>query len=261
MELINVEDLHSAQMKNIAVDSGNQSTWWDAISDQGQPLPRPPTGSLDVVARQGFTSYQYGKDSKWSSGKYEYALSSSRCLDTSIMFLISRVHYAALRDMPTISCIDAVAISKGICRCSDASRAIQDRLKALSRPEEDITKMLGASNVLNVSGSNQPLSKSLDVEREYLSQLGSSLGRCAEKMVCLALQEARRLLSGASSISQGDTRDQWAYFIVAMAPALDHTEIDTKGVGCVFDGEGADISKAMAQALRQELDKMKACMN
>ena len=88
--------------------------------------------------------------------------------------------------------------------------------------------MLGASNVLNVSGSNQPLSKSLDVEREYLSQLGSSLGRCAEKMVCLALQEARRLLSGASSISQGDTRDQWAYFIVAMAPALDHTEIDTK---------------------------------
>ena len=122
MELINVEDVHTSQMKNIAIDSGNQSTWWNAIADEGLPLPRPPTGSLDVVARHGFTSYQHGKDSKWSAGKYEYALSSSRCLETSIMFLIGRVHYVALRAIPTVSCIDAVAISKGICRCSDASR-------------------------------------------------------------------------------------------------------------------------------------------
>lgn len=28
----------------------------------------------------------------------------------------------------------------------------------------------------------------------------------------------------------------------------------------MIDGENAEISKAMAQALRQELDKMKACM-
>ena len=151
--------------------------------------------------------------------------------------------------------------------------------------------MFGASNVMNVSGANPPLSKALDVERDYLFQLGSNLGRCAEKLVCLALQEARRMLTGASSISQGDALNQWAYFIAAMTPALDHTEIDTKvstmfdvmnklmcihsmyslnislvprdiqGVGCVIDGENAEISKAMAQALRQELDKMKACMN
>ncbi|KAL7539868.1 hypothetical protein ACHAXR_012321 [Thalassiosira sp. AJA248-18] len=263
MELINVENVHKSQMKNITINLQNESTWWDNIPNsalKGQPLPSPPTGSFDVVNRQRFTSYRYGTDSTWSEGKYQYAISSIKCLEMSIVFLISRAHFVAQRDLSTTFCIDAVAISKGICRCCDASRAIQDRLNALTCPEEDITKLFDASNVMDESWRGQPLSHALKLEREYLFQLGSSLGRCAEKLVCLALQDARRMATRPPSISQPESSHQWAYFIGAMSPALDHTEMETKGVGCAFGGKSAEASMSMAQSLRQEMDNMKSCM-
>jgi len=262
IELINVEKIHASQMKNITINLGNESTWWDNIPDsasKGLPLPSPPTGSFDV--QQRFSSDQYGTDSIWSEGKYQYATSSAKCLEMSILFLISRVHFVAQRDLSTF-CIDAVAIAKGVCRCSDASRAIQDRLNVLSRPETDMTKMLDSSNVMDESSQRDqlPLSHALNLEREYLFQLGCTLGQCAEKLVCLALQDARRMAtrsSLSSSVSTSESFHEWAYFIRAMTPALDHTEMETKGVGCAFSGESAEGSKSMAQALRQEMDKMK----
>lgn len=262
MELINVEKIHASQTR-LSINLGNEKTWWDSIPDSalsGQPMPSPPTGSFDVVSQQRYTSYKHGASSAWSEGKYQYAVSSAKCLETSILFLISRVNFVAQRGLPTF-CIDAVAISKGICRCSDGSRAIQDRLNALkSHPEEDITKMLDASNVRSETWSDQPLSQTLNLEREYLFQLGSTLGQCAEKLVCLALQDARRMAASSSSISKPENLQEWAYFIGALTPALDHTEMDKKGVGCAFSGDGAETSKALAQALRQEMEKMKTVL-
>lgn len=183
----------------------------------------------------------------------------------SISILISRVNCATQRGLSTFS-VDAVAIAKGICRCSDASRvriswlarnffafvckmffflpvshrcflrsscqAIHDRLgKLKTHPEEDVIKMLDASRVTNDwgGGGRPPLSRALKLERDCLLRLGTSLGRCAEKLVRLALLDAQRMATTRPpSASRPDCIQQWAYFIGALTPALDHTEMETK---------------------------------
>jgi hypothetical protein len=92
---------------------------------------------------------------------------------------------------------------------------------------------MGFSNIMDESlrRNQRPLSDALDLERDYLVKLGSTLGQCAEKMVCLALQDARRMASRSSlspGISKSETLNQWSYFITAITPALDHTEMETK---------------------------------
>ena len=149
--------------------------------------------------------------------------------------------------------VDDVAIAKGLCRCSDAARAIEDRLASMkSHPEEDITTLLGSSIFNpNSQGDQRLLSQSLQLEKEYLYELGSHLGQCAEKLISLALQDARRM-------SDYENDQEWAYFVGAMTPALDHTQVESKGVGCLFDDTNTQASKLNAQALRQELETMKA---
>ncbi|KAL3775657.1 hypothetical protein ACHAW5_008127 [Stephanodiscus triporus] len=264
MGLINVEAMYASQMKNISINTGSESSWWDNIPDiatkGGQPLPVPPTGSFDVSTQQKFSSYQYGTESAWSERNYEFAISSARCLESSISILISRVNFVSQRDLSTFS-IDAVAIAKGVCRCSDASRAIQDRLVRLkSHPEEDITKMLDASHVMNDwRVERPPLSRALMLERDYLVRLGISLGRCAEKLVCLALLDALRMAARSPYASKPEYTHQWAYFIGALTPALDHTEMETKGIGCA-SGYDVEASMTMARGLRREMEKMRINM-
>merc|ERR1712161_115581 len=116
-----------------------------------------------------------------------------------------------------------------------------------SHAEEDITKMMDAS----AFGSMPPLSHALQLERTYLLDLGERLGRCAEKLVSLALQDSRRV---AKQVLLGSSleRIDLAYFISTLRPALEHTEIEAKG--CPFtDIEG---SKAMARSLSQELKEL-----
>jgi hypothetical protein len=123
--LINVETIYASQLKNVTITTGKEISWWDNIPDlatkAGQTLPVPPTGSSNVPNQQQSSSYQYGADSAWSQRNYEFAISSGRCLEMSISILISRVKFVSQRDLSTFS-IDAVAIAKGVCRCSDASR-------------------------------------------------------------------------------------------------------------------------------------------
>jgi hypothetical protein len=109
-------------------------------------------------------------------------------------------------------------------------QAIEDRLGRLkSHPEEDITMMMDASHVVNDwEGGRPPLPRALKLERDYLFRLGTSLGRCAEKLVCLALLDAQRMAARSRFASGPDYIGQWAYFIGALTPALDHTEMETK---------------------------------
>ena len=331
MGLVNVEKIHASQNRNISVSLENERTWWDEIPDTGlnnSPLPDPPTGSSDAGIHQRSNS----SDPVWSTGKYQQATSSAKCLEVSLMVLLSRIFFVTQRNLPTFS-IDAVAIAKGMCRCSDASRvslvflgcikkmflldfyltscavfsrliqAIEDRLNSMkSHPEDDISKMLDASHVMDKShGLNSLVSHSMQIEREYLIQLGSSLGSCAEKIVCLALQDARRMISILTSapeeMAQHEMSKELAYFCAAMMPALEHTQIETKvssdmitfkctpslicdfhayihililfihqpkyfsqGVGCPFMDGNKETSKAMAQALRQEIEKIRGLL-
>ena len=115
MGLINVEAAFVSQMKNITINTGSKSSWWDNIPDiarkGGQLLPVPPTGSFDISTQQKFLSYQYGTDSAWSEQNYEFTISSARYLESLISILISRVNFVSQRDLSTFS-IDAVAIAK-----------------------------------------------------------------------------------------------------------------------------------------------------
>ena len=105
--------------------------------------------------------------------------------------------------------------------------------------------------MLNVNPlKDQSVSHALSIERECLSQLGAALGQCAEKLIALALQDARRVGStNSSSLSTPEYAQQWAYFIGALTPALDHTEMDTKG---------SDECKSIAKSLRSEIEKWRA---
>ena len=247
--LINVEKIHASQMKTIATHFADVPIWWDKVSDAGAPLPTPPTGSSDAGVLQRYNSFNNRPGSTFSEGKYLQAIAAAKCLDVSLMFLLSRVAIVNKRKMDTFS-VDSVAIAKGLCRCSDASRAIQDRLASMkSHPEEDITTLLKSSLLAPNSKGDQSLQ--LQLEKEYLLELGSCLGRCAEKLVSLALQDARRM-------SEYKNDQEWAYFVGAMTPALDHTQVETKGVGCLFDDAIVEKNRLNAQALRQEIEKMKA---
>jgi len=250
--LINVEKIHASQMKTVATTLSVVSTWWDKVSDSGAPLPTPPTGSSDAGVLQRYNAYNNRPDSTFSEGRYQHAIKSAKCLDVALMVLLSRVAFVAKRNTGTFS-VDAVAVAKGLCRCSDASRAIEDRLASMkSHPEEDITTLLSSSIVNpNSQGDQTLLSQSLQLEKEYLVEVGSCLGQCAEKLISLALQDARRM-------SEYENDQEWAYFVGALTPALDHTQVESKGVGCLFDDTNTEASKLNAQALRQELEKMKA---
>jgi len=261
MGLVQVEKIHSSQMRNISVNIASEKTWWDSIpifNPNDLPLPNPSTGSADAAIYQRSSLSQ----TAWSEGKYKLANSSAKCLEVSIMFLMSRVHFFNQKNAFKFS-FDAVAIAKGLCRCSDASRAIEERLHVMkSHPEDNITKMLNASHVFDRSlGYNVSESHAMELERNYLVELGSSLGNCAEKLTCLALQDARRMMANLTSMSESgssynQSTQELAYFCGAITPALEHTQIETKGVGCAFTDNDKDSSKAMAQALRKELEKM-----
>lgn len=101
-----------------------------------------------------------------------------------------------------------------------------------THPEDDVSKMLDAYHVMDDRRNQLPLSAAMRLEKAYLIELGSSLGRCAEKLVALALQDSKRMVSLAASTSganaNGMMQDEWAYFFSAMVPALDHTQIETK---------------------------------
>lgn len=125
MGLLNVEKIHSSQLKNISVSLADDSkTWWNRVAASalgGQPLPCPPTGSSDAGVYQRYNLNQYAAGSGWTEGHFHRAISAAKCLEVSLMFLLSRVHFVAQRNSFSFS-IDSVAIAKGICRCSDASR-------------------------------------------------------------------------------------------------------------------------------------------
>lgn len=108
-------------------------------------------------------------------------------------------------------------------------QAIHDYLNTLSSyPEEEITEMFHVATVANESQTVRNPASIFKREREYLAQLGDILGRCAEKLVCVALQDARRRALMLSEAATPENKYQWAYFIGALTPALDHTEIETK---------------------------------
>jgi hypothetical protein len=123
--LINVEKIRALQVKNVTLSSGNDRTWWDNISHlankDDQPMQVPPTGSSSAAARPKFASYRFDVKTQWTARKYQYAISTGKCLDLSILFLSTWINIVSKRNVSTF-CIDAVAIAKGICRCSDASR-------------------------------------------------------------------------------------------------------------------------------------------
>ena len=121
--LINVEKIHAMQVKNVSINRVNESTWWDNIpaNKDDQPMQVPPTGSSSVIAHPKFASYLFDSQTQWSERKYQYAISTGKCLDLSILFFTTWINIVSKRGAPTFS-IDAVAIAKGICRCSDASR-------------------------------------------------------------------------------------------------------------------------------------------
>jgi hypothetical protein len=63
------------------------------------------------------------------------------------------------------------------------------------------------------------------------------MGQCTEKLICLALLDAQRMVTRSSHSPMPEYIRQWEYFSEALTPALDYTEIELKGVGCAVGGD------------------------
>lgn len=109
------------------------------------------------------------------------------------------------------------------------------------------------------SWQSKSASTTLEIEKTYLEDLGARLGTCAEKLLALGLEDARRvgrlISSGQSFVDMMDV----SYFASALRPALEHTSADKSGVGCL-PAEAKEISKVIAESLSDEIDALEATL-
>eukprot|EP00591_Stephanopyxis_turris_P009586 CAMPEP_0195527484 /NCGR_PEP_ID=MMETSP0794_2-20130614/29192_1 /TAXON_ID=515487 /ORGANISM="Stephanopyxis turris, Strain CCMP 815" /LENGTH=159 /DNA_ID=CAMNT_0040658391 /DNA_START=96 /DNA_END=575 /DNA_ORIENTATION=- len=153
--------------------------------------------------------------------------------------------------------LDAVALAKGICRCVDASRAIEDKLGSITTIEVD-------QNKDSMIEGDQTPPNVRQLERDLLLSLGPSLGRSAESLLVLALLHMRSLshnvASAGGNMGLRVTRKNIDELAEALMPALEYTQVEQMGVGCILlsaltDGKEAtkDFSRETARTLREQL--------
>uniref|UniRef100_A0A7S4W5F5 Uncharacterized protein n=1 Tax=Ditylum brightwellii TaxID=49249 RepID=A0A7S4W5F5_9STRA len=283
--LRDVERSRMAKMRHLSVNTSEGRCWWDLIPcDEGPSnsaqngviafstreqfsLPDPPTGSADAGRWRRKNTGRGDYRSGWSEEKYALAISSAEVNESCLAFLKSRAMVALSNSAPLDFYLNGVAIAKGLCRCSDAARAIQDRINFMygTTGEREMNMMMDDNAVMDTGNQNTPSTFQVNrIERASLKSLGVLLGRCAESLLILASLQLRLFVRGFVSSEKrvvGDiAKERIDEFALALLPALEHTEIETMGVGCkamaTGDNEKADLSKNIAQNLREELERL-----
>eukprot|EP00592_Proboscia_alata_P015627 CAMPEP_0194395648 /NCGR_PEP_ID=MMETSP0174-20130528/124539_1 /TAXON_ID=216777 /ORGANISM="Proboscia alata, Strain PI-D3" /LENGTH=1428 /DNA_ID=CAMNT_0039191605 /DNA_START=27 /DNA_END=4314 /DNA_ORIENTATION=- len=204
--------------------------------------------------------------------------------------------------------LQGLALAKALCRCSDVAKAIE---MVLLRDADLDTNMNATTaafnfgqnrmdpNAMNMNDGNthgagtatadRVLAKKRHIERYYLSLFGPILGRCCEKILVLALLHAQTLLRdgrrknnparvagpGGGSTWKAAWDSSVHEFVSAMVPALEHTQITTKGISCVLldsdddaktkisssinhvnGHDGKEFGRRIARALKEEMKEL-----
>lgn len=119
--------------------------------------------------------------------------------------------------------------------------------------------MLRAQTAHRGSWQSKSVSPTLEIEKTYLEDLGARLGTCAEKLLALGLEDARRINGSISSGQSFVDKMDVSYFASALRPALEHTSAEKSGVGCLPD-EAKEISKVIAESLSNEINALEATL-
>ena len=269
-----IERAKLAQNRHMSVNISYGTSWWDLVPDNSQDaslqvvhLPDPPTGSAESGtwgSRLGRTGAQAGSArTAWTVQKYEYALASAKCLEICLLYLQIRADSTSgLSFLP----LDGLSIAIGICRCSDAARAIHERLGHLSRSSNaNLASMLQSTFTLRENLVADATNYAEEAERTALTELGPRLGQCASNLLTLVYAQSktlnREVVASHGTGASFQVKSAVSEFASCIVPSLEHTQIESTGIGCYLDdGDGAspenEFIKAVAKHVREELDRL-----
>ena len=252
--LASMERAKLSQNTHVSISVSRGSSWWNLLSDvdtqasQSIHLPDPPTGLGSGSAwgsRFGINSGS--SNGAWTVEKYDHAIAAAKCLEACLLYLEIRAEGSST--LP----LDGLSLSKGICRCSDAARSISERLDLGHSNVADVASRMSAS----LNAQSLPANHAEEAERCALQILGPGLGRNASNLLTLAYAQSKNLErefvarhgTGTSLQIQSAVNE----FTSCIMPALEHTQIESKGIGCAANHE---FNKTVARELRDELESL-----
>lgn len=260
MRLTSMERAKLSQNTHVSISVSQGSSWWDllATSDaqgsQSIHLPDPPTGSgSGSTWGSGIGLSRSGNHGTWTAEKYYHAIAAARCLETCLLYLQIRAEGSV--SLP----LDGLSIAKGICRCSDAARSISERLDYLGH--STTTDIASRMSSFSMSASNTR-NHSEEAERTALQVLGPSLARNASKLLTLAHSQSKNLkrefVARHGTGTSLQIKNVINEFSACIIPALEHTQIESTGIGCGGEGTSAnnEFNKTVARELREELESL-----
>jgi hypothetical protein len=115
-------------------------------------------------------------------------------------------------------------------------------------------------SAFSLNGQILPASHAEEAERCALQILGPSLGRNASNLLTLAFAQSKNLErefvarhgTGTSLQIQSAVNE----FTSCVMPALEHTQIESKGIGCDGTSANHEFNKIVARELREELESL-----
>uniref|UniRef100_A0A7S4I8C0 Uncharacterized protein n=1 Tax=Odontella aurita TaxID=265563 RepID=A0A7S4I8C0_9STRA len=276
----------SAHAHTVAFAGGGEGgSWWDdaangttAVGSSGSRsivLPDPPTGSASTDGRRWPTATGGPQDpsvptaDSWSEEKYGLAITAARCLESCLLYLTSRAEQTSSSTIP----LDSIALSKGLCRCSDAARAIGERLRGLqiSRDAEIADMMRGASLSMTKSHRRGSNGTTAAIEIAPLLVLGPIFGRCASNVLLLLEGALSRHVETVAAGGRGTGRRRGPSalpagageeLVRAISPAMEHTQIETLGIRCIgaLDSGVDDFARNVAKSIGAALEQISRSM-
>lgn len=266
-KLVEIQRFRLSQSKRIKVTPNHGRCWWDLIQqDNDGPtahdyliLPDPPIRLVDSCSGITFEETDgNNKVKRWSDKMYNHATSAARCLDICLMFLLNNAC-----NLGKCLKLDNIAIGKSLCRTADVTRAIEDKLRQFRYSKYSrVTKMLKSTYFFGNSDDPVAFENELrNIECKLLEKLGFILGCCVEKFLDLSLVHLHSLSCESSDILSQPlvNKDEYSLkeFSSVILAALDHTQIEFMGIGCidvnvkVEADKSASFSKGLANILRE----------
>jgi len=261
MQLASIERAKLSQNTHVSIVVSQGSSWWDLLAPnahtQGpQPihLPDPPSGSgSGSTWGSRFGRNSGGSHGTWTAEKYDYAIAAARCLETCLLYLQIRA------ESSNLLLLDGLSISKGLCRCSDAARSISERLEYLGHSNTaDVAPRMSSFSLSTPDTTNH----SEEAERYALQTIGPSLGRNASNLLTLAHAQSKNLkrefVARHGTGTSLQIKNAVNEFTACIMPALEHTQIESTGIGCGGEGTSAsnEFNKTVARKLREELESL-----
>lgn len=233
------------------------SDWWGTVEEQHAAtlsredmiLPDPPTGltfGLSSFVADCSPERRWG----WTRHKYEACLTGALVVDSSLALAFDPANAETATALN--ACIGALA--RGLCRYTDSSRAILQRLHDI----EVFLKSRGAAMELDAFHGQSD--EALLLERDCLEAICPVFGRCCEKILMLADKMFKRMSDSNEESYRGlpsAPSQEMATFAEVVLLALQHSRLASMGLS-IGASEVPEFSKIVAKKLQDALAMARA---